>query len=147
MKIKPRHTSQAVIPTASMADIAFLLIIFFMVTITFEKDKSQVVLPETELRFEIPKEAAYVAITREGAVRVTDGEEMSTLVPMQDIVTFASNVVAQFPGRPIVLKIDEEVPYEQVDEVLDSLKRAKVELIYLLSQQTTVEGGGAPAGG
>ena len=39
MRLKARHKAGAIIPTASMADIAFLLIVFFMVTITFEKDK------------------------------------------------------------------------------------------------------------
>ena len=35
------------IPTASMADIAFLLLIFFLVTTVFPKDKGlEVVLPE-----------------------------------------------------------------------------------------------------
>ena len=145
MRIKPRHTQQAVIPTASMADIAFLLIVFFMVTITFEKDKTQVVLPRTELRFEIPKEAAYIALTENGMIRVTTGEEMSQQIPQQDVISFASNVVAQFPGRPIVLKADANVPYEQVDEVIDAMKQAQVELIYLLSEQKTVEDrGGSP---
>ena len=127
-----------------MADIAFLLIVFFMVTATFEKDKTQVALPKTDLRFEIPKEAAYISITENGLIRATDGEEMSTAIDVADVVSFAANVVSQFPGRPIVLKADNAVSYEQVDKVLDSLKQAKVELIYLLSEQKTIElGGGA----
>lgn len=125
-----------------MADIAFLLIVFFMVTATFEKDKTQVVLPKTDLRFEIPKKAAYISITENGIIRATSGEEMSSAIESEDIVTFASNVVSLFPGRPIVLKADKEVNYERVDKILDSLKQAKVELIYLLSEQRTVEDGG-----
>lgn len=135
MQLRKRHDPGPVIPTASMADIAFLLIVFFMVTITFEKDKTQVVLPKTELRFEVPKEAAYISITEEGQIRVTTGEEMSSLLPLEDVVSFASNVVQQFPQRPFVLKADASVPYRNVDKILDSLKQAKVELIYLLSDQ------------
>ena len=63
MRLKAHLQAGAVIPTASMADIAFLLIVFFMVTITFEKDKTQVALPKTDLRYEIPKETAYISIT------------------------------------------------------------------------------------
>ena len=87
------------IPTASMADIAFLLIVFFMVTITFEKDKTQVALPKTELRFEVPKEAAYISVTDSGQIRVTNGEEMSVPVAADDVVTFAANLVSEYP-RP-----------------------------------------------
>lgn len=139
MRLKARHQAGAVIPTASMADIAFLLIVFFMVTITFEKDKTQVALPETDLRFEIPKIAAYVSVTEGGQIRVTSGDEMSTPVPVEDVVTFAANVVSIDPRRPFVLKADRDVPYEKVDKVIDSLKQAKVEVVYLLSEQTRVE--------
>ena len=140
MRLKKRHETGPVIPTASMADIAFLLIVFFMVTITFEKDKTQVVLPKTELRFEVPKEAAYISVTDQGLIRVTTGEEMSVPVGPDDVVTFAANVVQQFPDRPFVLKADASVPYRNVDKIIDSLKQAKVELIYLLSEQKTIDG-------
>lgn len=140
MELKRRHDAQPVIPTASMADIAFLLIVFFMVTITFEKDKTQVMLPKTELRFEIPKEVAYVSVTNNGQIRVTNGDDMSVPVGSDDVVTFAANLVAKYPGRALVLKADADVPYRNIDKILDSLKQAKVELIYLLSEQKTVDG-------
>jgi biopolymer transport protein ExbD len=131
-----------------MADIAFLLIVFFMVTITFEKDKTQVALPKTDLRFEIPKEVAYISVTDNGQIRVTAGEAMSVPVEADDVVTFAGNLVTMFPGRPVVLKADSQVPWRNIDKVLDSLKQAKVEFIYLLSEQRTVDGGaGATTGG
>ncbi len=146
MRLKSRHKAQPVIPTASMADIAFLLIVFFMVTITFEKDKTQVALPKTDLRWEVPKEAAYISLTDQGQIRVTSGEAMSVPIPPEDVVSFAANLVSQFPGRPVILKADKEVPYRNVDRVLDSLKQAKVDLIYLLSEQKTVEGAGSAGG-
>ncbi|MEL7060161.1 MAG: biopolymer transporter ExbD [Acidobacteriota bacterium] len=140
MALKAKHEQQPVIPTASMADIAFLLIVFFMVTITFEKDKTQVSLPQTELRFEVPKEAAYVSITSAGQIRVTDGEDTSVPIQgLQDVDSFASNLAATYPDRPVVLKADADVEYRYVDEVIDSLKQSKVKLIYLLSDQKTVE--------
>jgi biopolymer transport protein ExbD len=142
MRLKSRHRAQPVIPTASMADIAFLLIVFFMVTITFEKDKTQVALPKTELRYEIPKIAAYISVTDNGQIRVTSGDEMSVPVSPDDVVTFAANLVAMDSTRPVVLKADREVPYKSIDGIIDSLKQAKVELIYLLSEQKTVESGG-----
>ena len=139
MRLKSRHRAEPMIPTASMADIAFLLIVFFMVTITFEKDKTQVSLPKTELRDEIPKVAAYISVTSNGQIRVTDGESMSTPVDSSDVVTFAANLVAMDPTRPVVLKADRDVAYRNIDKILDSLKQAKVELIYLLSEQKTVD--------
>ena len=140
MKIRPRSTQNSGIPTASMADIAFLLIIFFMVTISFEVDKTTVSLPKTDLRFEIPKKAAYISVTEVGRIRVSSGEEISVPVPgPEEVLSFAAQVVANEPSKAFVLKADRNVPYRYVDRVIDALKQAKAEVIYLLSEQETVE--------
>jgi biopolymer transport protein ExbD len=123
-----------------MADIAFLLIIFFMVTITFEVDKTQVVLPKTQLRYEVPKKAAYISIDPEGRLRVSSGEEMSALVPgVEDVLSFAAGVIATDPSKAFVIKADTDTEYRHIDAVIDALKRAKVEVIYMLSVQETVD--------
>lgn len=140
MNLAARQKAQPVIPTASMADIAFLLIIFFMVTISFEVDKTQVLLPKTALRLEIPKKSAYVSVTENGQLKVSDGEEISVPVNgVEDVLSFANETVAQNPGRPFVLKADSKADYQIVDRVMDALKQARVEVIYLLSEQETVE--------
>ena len=140
MKLRPRSVQNQGIPTASMADMAFLLIIFFMVTISFEVDKTQVALPKTDLRFEIPKQAAYISVTESGQIRVSSGEEISVPVPgPEEVLSFAAQVVAADPAKPFVLKADRDVPYRYVDSVIDALKQAKAEVIYLLSEQETVD--------
>jgi biopolymer transport protein ExbD len=143
MKLAARSTQNPIIPTASMADIAFLLIIFFMVTISFEVDKTQVVLPKTAIRLEVPKKAAYISITENGQIRVSSGEEISVPVPgPEDVLSFAAGVVAIDPAKEFVLKADRDVPYRHIDRVVDALKQAKARTIYLLSQQETVEEAG-----
>jgi biopolymer transport protein ExbD len=140
MRLNVRSVQNQGIPTASMADIAFLLIIFFMVTINFEVDKTQVLLPKTALRLEIPKKSAYISITEAGQIRVSSGEEISVPVPgPEDVLSFATGVVASDPTKAFVLKADSEVPYSYVDKVIDALKQAKAEVIYLLSEQETVD--------
>lgn len=143
MRLPPRRITEAVIPTASMADIVFLLIIFFVLTFNVEVDKTQVQLPKTALRFEVPKKAAVVSITDAGQIRVTDGESSSTPVKgPEDVVSFAAEIVARQADKEFVLKADRGVPYRSVDRVIDALKQARVETVYLLSEQETVEGGG-----
>jgi biopolymer transport protein ExbD len=123
-----------------MADIAFLLIIFFMVTISFEVDKTQVTLPRTEIRLEIPKQAAYVSIIESGQIRVSAGDEISVPVPgPEEVLSFAAGVVQNDPNKEFVLKADADVPYRYVDSVIDALKQAKARVIYLLSDQETVD--------
>ncbi len=126
--------------TASMADIVFLLIVFFVLTYNVEVDRTQVKLPKTTVRTNIPKEAAFVSIDKAGVIRVSTGKEMSLPVSSdEEVVTFASNVVAQNPDKEFVIKADGSTKYEYVDRVLDALKQAKAKIIFLLSEQKTVE--------
>ncbi len=140
MKLKATIEHKPNIPTASMADIAFLLIIFFMLTITFEVDKTQVTLPKTTLRYEIPKQSAYVSIDSNGRIRASDGTEQSALVSAADeVLSMAAGVIARDPRKVFVVKAHGDVNWLKVDEVIDALKRAKVRDVYLLSDQRTVD--------
>jgi len=131
------------IPTASMADIVFLLIIFFIVTYNIEVDRAQVNLPKTRIREEIPREAAYISIDRNNIIRVSAGKEVSVPVPSaEEVHSFAANVLAANRDKEFVIKADANTPYRMVDSVIDALKQAKAKTIFLLSEQETVEGGG-----
>ena len=63
MKFKKSKEISAYIPTASMADIVFLLIIFFMVASVFPIDKTQIDLPETDSVENYKEDSAVIAIT------------------------------------------------------------------------------------
>ena len=136
----------AAIFTASMADIVFLLIVFFVLTYKVEVDRTRMDLPDTWIRNKIPEKAAVISIappddlTAPLTVRVSTGEEMSLPVSTnEEVVTFASTEVARNPNKEFIIKADEQVPYEHVDAVLDALKQSKVKNIYLLSEQKTVD--------
>lgn len=133
------RAADAYIPTASMADIVFLLIIFFIVTYNIEVDKSRVQLPRTQVREEIPREAAYVSVDNAGVIRVSAGKETS--VPVQsfeEVQSFATDVATKDPTHAFVVKADRDTRYQVIDKIIDALKQAKVQTIYLLSEQKTV---------
>ncbi|MCX7896016.1 MAG: biopolymer transporter ExbD [Thermoanaerobaculum sp.] len=127
------------IPTATMADIVFLLIIFFIVTYNIEVDKAKVQLPRTTVRTDVPRDAAYVSVDTEGIIRVSSGKETSVPVSaVEEVQTFAQNVVAQTPDKPFVVKADKNTRFQIIDKVLDALKQARVRTIFLLSEQRTI---------
>ncbi len=136
--------SGAQIFTASMADIVFLLIVFFVLTYKVEVDRTTMDLPETWIRIKVPEKAAVISISPPDAnppltIRVSTGEEMSLPISTdEEMVTFASTEVAQNPNKEFIVKADEAVPYERVDAVLDALKQSKVKYIFLLSEQKTI---------
>ena len=136
--------TEARVFTGSMADIIFLLIIFFVITYKVEVDKTKMELPDTTVRVTIPesKKPAWIAIAARSEgylIRVSTGEEMSLPIGTdEELVTFASTEVARDPEKDFIIKADKEVPYERFDAVLDALKQSKVKNIYLLSDQKIV---------
>jgi len=73
------------VPTSSMADIAFLLLIFFLVTTVFPKDKGlAIVLPEESETVEVnQKNILHIVIQPNGVVEVRRGEsqQVQTVSP------------------------------------------------------------------
>ena len=144
IKGRERETSARIF-TASMADIVFLLIVFFVITYKVEVDRTRMELPDSMVQIKIPEEdkpaVISIAPRNEGyLIRVSTGEEMSLPVSTdEEVVTFASTEVARDPNKAFIIKADEEVPYERFDAVLDALKQSKVKYIYLLSDQKTID--------
>lgn len=127
------------IPTATMADIVFLLIIFFIVTYNIEVDKAKVQLPRTAVRTDVPRDAAYVSVDMDGVIRVSSGKETSVPISsLEEVQTFAQNVVSQDPQKAFVVKADKNTRYQVIDRIIDGLKQARVSTIFLLSEQRTV---------
>ena len=93
MKVRKPKQAESYIPTASMADIAFLLIVFFMVTTNITVDRTRVSLPTSMERTEVPKDAAVIAIEESGVVHFSDGEEQSRVINMNDILPAAAFVM------------------------------------------------------
>ena len=145
MRLKTPAKAQALIPTASMADIAFLLIIFFMVTTVHETDRTSVNLPLATTREEAEKGSAIVVLAKSSkdgvdslVYKFSDGKQMSHVVSgPQDIYFEATNRIAQDETTQFILKADGTVKFEKIDELLDTLRKADVQKVLLLSGQQT----------
>jgi len=138
LKLKGRSRVGAVIPTASMADIAFLLIIFFMVTTSHQVDRTTVNLPHASIRQEAEKGAAIVVMNKDESgnlvYKFSDGDEQSRLVGgPDDIYLEASRLTNENPYKQFALKADGTVHFEKIDELLDNMRRGGVQRVLLLT--------------
>lgn len=142
MRINTGKKAPANIPTASMADIAFLLIIFFMVTTVHEVDRTSVNLPLSGTRVESEKGAAIVVLAKDKFGELfymfSDGKQMSvSLNGPEEIYHEASTITYRDETTQFILKADGDVRFEKIDELLDTLRRADVQNVLLLAAQKT----------
>ena len=144
MRLKKKFHAEALIPTASMADIAFLLIIFFMITTVHEVDRTSVNLPLAVNRMEAEKGAAIVVLGKENGdliYKFSNGKDMSSVVGgPDDIYLEASRLTYVDDSQQFILKGDGTVRFEKIDELLDSLRKGGVRKVLLLSQQAVTPG-------
>tara|TARA_B100000315_G_scaffold260939_1_gene328121 strand:- start:56789 stop:57181 length:393 start_codon:yes stop_codon:yes gene_type:complete len=109
------------IPTSSMADIAFLLLIFFLVTTTIDMDKGlSLVLPPPGETKEIPKKnISNLLINAHGKVMI-DKEP----VKLRDIKGVIQKKLVANDKLIISVKTHAKTKYQSYIFVLDQLKQS-----------------------
>ena len=111
------------IPTSSMADIAFLLIIYFMVTTTFTATRG--------LDFALPEEDdTPPVVEKEDSVLIAiepSGNLVVDKKPMQltEVLDYLRPKLEVNPKKPVIIRPDPASPYHFMVEVLDELRAAK----------------------
>lgn len=132
MRKKSRVSGE--IPTASMADIAFLLLVFFLVTTVFEEEKGlPIVLPEKSEEIEVSqKNVLHLVVRPDGLVEVKRGESPSIqTVAFREISSIWRLESSQNPNLIAAVKTYPESPYRHMVNVLDELQSAGAERVSL----------------
>lgn len=134
MKLRIRRV-EAVVPTASMADIAFLLIIYFMLTTSFSPVKMSVDLAEAVNRAEVEKQAAIIAIGIDGQLEVSDGlAPGNRLNSFDELDGFVKEVLTVEPTKQFIIKADRNVRYDTFNGVYERLRTNGTRRIALLTE-------------
>ncbi len=123
---KKRRFKRGEIPTASMADIAFLLLIFFLVTTTIDMDKGLgIILPAEGEEIEIKKDNILnCLITSSGNVLLG-----GTSIKTKDISKEIRRKIAENDKLIISVKTHEKTKYSDYIAVIDQLKMANAKRI------------------
>ena len=104
------------IPLTSLIDVAFLLLIFFLVATNFIRREADhaVTLPESEAGVKAQRAPTRLVINiREDGTLVVNGKVASE----PDLKATVGEFVAANPGRPAVIRADARVPYRSVMRV------------------------------
>jgi len=121
MLVEKKKSRNSDIPMASLADIAFLLLIFFLVTTTIDVDRGiGLSLPakgeETEVR---TKNITNLLINAQGEI-LLDNE----VIAINEIARRIEQKLQENPNLIVSVKTDRETKYDVFVHVLDELKVA-----------------------
>jgi len=122
MKLRKQGESPE-IPTSSMADIAFLLIIFFMVTAVFSATKGldfQLPKQEEQNRQNETEEAVFIKVSPDGSLLV-DCKEME----LSGILDYLEPKLTRDAQKNVILYTDAYAEYQSMISVYDVLWSAK----------------------
>jgi biopolymer transport protein ExbD len=120
MNIKKKEIASEIF-TGSMADISFLLIIYFMITSAFSATRGlDFALPEETNTPEIKQEDSIdVHVLRGGAIEV-DGNGMA----LEALLPYVGKKLAENADKPVILRTDPEATYGDMIRVFDELRQA-----------------------
>lgn len=104
---------------ASMTDIIFLLLIFFMITSTMVSPNAiKVLLPQGKQQT-AARPNARVIIDSEVNFYVAFGNEKETLTNIEQLPEFLQQCAEKDPEMYVALYADESIPYREVVKVLN----------------------------
>uniref|UniRef100_A0A7C6A9A3 Biopolymer transporter ExbD n=1 Tax=candidate division WOR-3 bacterium TaxID=2052148 RepID=A0A7C6A9A3_UNCW3 len=129
MEFKEKIKRKPAIPTASMGDIAFLIIIFFMTTSIFSREKGlKTVLPEKGQEVKIKSENILtIQVNPRGEVLIGD-----KILTIPEVRAKVAEELLKNKELVIALRVARTAPYRTMIDVFDELKMAKAERISLM---------------
>lgn len=131
MALKQRFTIETNFSMASMTDVIFLLLIFFMITSTFVVPNSiQVLLPRSQQQTQA-KPITRVTIDKDLNYYVANANETERQVLFEAITPFLQSVYSADPSIFVALYADETVPYREIVRVLDIANQNQFKMVLM----------------
>ena len=123
------HSAMAELNVTPLLDLAFVLLIIFIITTPLLESSVTLNLPTATERPTPPldpKSIRTINITRAGQVYLND-KPVELPVLEQELAEFHETT----PDGAVVVRADKSLPYQQVVDVYDIIQRAKIERMSL----------------
>ena len=120
MRLQRKMKVEAGIPTSSLPDIIFMLLIFFMVvTVLREYQGLKLILPEAKeiAKLESRKNVSHIWATAEGTISIDD-----QIVKMNDIRNIMYTKVTANPQLTTSLKADRQAEMSLINDIHQELR-------------------------
>ena len=132
MALRERKARVGAIPEGGMADIAFLLLVFFLVTTTIDMDKGLgIILPAEGQELEINKKNILNCLISASGSVLLGGEP----VEMRDLSRRVKEEIRANEKLIISVKAHEKTKYGDYVSLIDQLKRANATRISIADSE------------
>lgn len=133
--IKRKKASPS-IPVSSMADIAFLLLVFFMVTSVLDSDPDvPIMLPEVQGGEQLKEKISNIYLGGDKSVHYN-----TMKMSLPEAINHVRAKIISNPEMKVLIHADRNIPFSEVDAVFEKLKEIGATKISLVTQ--TNPGGG-----
>ncbi|HHU97010.1 MAG: biopolymer transporter ExbD [Bacteroidota bacterium] len=135
MALKQRYSIEKNFSMASMTDVIFLLLIFFMVTSTIVVPNAiQVLLPRSQQQVQV-KPITRVTIDENLNYYVANANETERQVTFEEITPFLQSAYTADPDIFVALYADENIPYREVVRILDLANQNRFKMVLMTRPQ------------
>ena len=129
MALKRKKRIAAEFSMASMTDMIFLLLIFFMVTSTVVVPNAiKVILPQSQQQT-ASKPLTRIIIDSKLNYYVAFGKQKEQSVSFDEITPFLQECYTKEPETYVAIYADESIPYREIVKMLDIANRNKFKMV------------------
>lgn len=115
---------------ASMTDVIFLLLIFFLVSSTIiVPNVIKVSLPSSVTQPQLPQAEARISIDSEGAFYLAFDRELPVALTPQEIALQLGAWAVEHPEGFVAIHADEAVPYSEVVKMITATSKAGLKVV------------------
>ena len=123
MKFQPKQPEEVDLNITPLIDVVFLLLIFFMVSTTFDH--------ESEVNITLPKASKEIAQAKPDAINVAIDNDSRIFINKNELVNSQISTIkealydisADLEDAPIIISADEETPYQVVIRTMDAARQ------------------------
>ena len=137
MNLKPERREEIDLNLTPLIDVVFLLLIFFMVSTTFEQaSKLQIDLPEASAKaVQQPDKRIVIGIDVKGRFYINDRQLVNT--QMKTLKIALLKVAGDNKDLPIVLRADAKTPHQSVVTAMDAAAQAGLTRLSISTLETS----------
>lgn len=119
---KQKSKLSSEIPNSSIADIVFLLLIFFMTVTVFKEYQGlrvQLPLAKATQKIEAKRDITYIWIDRENNLNIDD-----MMISYSEVTPIMAEKMLDNPALIVSIRADKQAKYGRVARVMEALKEA-----------------------